>query len=173
MYEVDDKDEVIELGTAPQSSVGAPNPMLLAGEHDLFLAYYVQNVPGDWDGTSARIVDIDTEGEPVAVVRFSRCSAHMFGPPNDEAFDGHPLANRGLKPYGVFEIKKSSWVRKLERMNAVHPRHDKHSFMKGKKHFVFSFHDETFECVAETFTVEVSTGSVKGVVRRLLEAAGQ
>jgi hypothetical protein len=135
MYEVDDKDEVFELETAPQSSVGAPNPLVLAGEHDVFLAYYTQDDSHGWDGTSARIVGIDTEGEPVAVVRFRCCSAQMFGPPNDEAFGGHPLADRGLSPYGVFEIKDSSWVRKLERMNAVHPNHDKHRFMRNKKHF--------------------------------------
>src|SRR5262245_7316578 len=169
MYEVDDKDEVIELETAPQSSVGAPNPIVLAGEHDVFLAYCAQDKSDGWDGTSVRIVGTDTEGEQVAVVSFRRCSAHMFGPPNDEAFDGHPLADRGLRPYGVFEIKGSSWVRKLERMNSVHPNHDKHRFMKGRKHFVFSFHDTTFECVAEGFAIEVSTGSVKGVILRLLE----
>jgi hypothetical protein len=172
MYEVDDKDEVFELQMAPQSSVGAPNPIVLAGEDDVFLAYYTQDDSHGWDGTSARIVGIDTEGEPVAVVRFRRCSAHLFGPPNDEAFGGHPLADRGLSPYGVFEIKDSSWVRKLERMNAVHPNHDKHRFMRNKKHFVFSFHDTTFVFVAESFTVEVSTGSVKRVIRRVLEAAG-
>jgi hypothetical protein len=172
MYEVDDKDEVIELEIAPQSSVGAPNPIVLAGEHDVFLAYYTQDDSHGRDGTSTRIVGIDTEGEPVAVVRFRRCSAHTFGPPNDEAFGGYPLADRGLRPYGVFEIKDSSWVRKLEKVNAVHPRHDKHRFIRDKTHFVFSFHDTTCECVAERFTVEVSTGSVKRVIRRMLEAAG-
>ena len=83
-----------------------------------------------------------------------------------------PLADRGLRPYGVFEIRESSWVRKLERMNAAHPYHDKHRFMSDKKHFVFSFHDTTFECVAETFTVQVSTGSVKGALLRVLDGTG-
>jgi hypothetical protein len=172
MYEVDDKDEVIELENAPQSSVGAPNPMVVAGEHDVLLAYCVQDDSDDWDGTSVRIVGIDTEHERIAVVRFKRCSAHMLGPPNDEAFGGHPLADRGLRPYGAFEIRESSWVRKLERMNTVHPYHDKHRFMRDKKHFVFSFHDTTFECVAEGFTVDVSSGSVRHMIRRALDSAG-
>ncbi|MEK6551024.1 MAG: hypothetical protein AABZ50_05220 [Pseudomonadota bacterium] len=170
MYEVDDKDQVIEFKGVPQSSVGAPNPILLAGEHDVFLTYYLEDTPEGWDGTSVRIVGTDTEGEPVAVVKFKHCTAHMFGPPNDEAFSGHPLAERGLGPYGVFEIKNSSWIRKLEKMNAVHPYHDKRRFMENKKHFIFSFHDTTFECVAEEFTVEVSTGSVKSMVPHMLES---
>jgi hypothetical protein len=98
MYEIDDKDEVIELDTAPQSSVGAPNPIILAGEHDLFLAYCTEDEADGWNGTSVRIVGTETEGEAVAAVSFKRCSAHMLGPPNDEAFHGHPLADRGLSP---------------------------------------------------------------------------
>lgn len=170
MYEVDDKDQVIELKDVPQSSVGAPNPIVLAGEHDVLLTYYLEDTPGDWDGTSVRIVGTDTEGEPVAIVKFKHCTAHMFGPPNDEAFSGHPLAERGLGPYGVFEIKDSSWVRKLESMNTVHPYHNKLRFMENKKHFIFSFHDTTFECVAEGFTIEVSSGSLKSMVPRMLES---
>jgi len=169
MYEVDDKDQVIELNDVPQSSVGAPNPVVLAGEHDVLLTYYLEDAPEGWDGTSVRIVGTDTEGEPVAVVKFNQCTAHMSGPPNDETFSGHPLAERGLGPYGVFEIKNSSWLRKLESMNAVHPYHDKDRFLENKKHFVFSFHDTTFECIAEGFTVEVSTGSVKSMVPRMLD----
>lgn len=170
MHEVDDKDRVIELEGVPQSSVGAPIPIVLAGEHDVLLTYHLQDTPVGWDGTSARIVGIDTEGEPVAVVKFNHCTAHMFGPPNDEAFSGHPLAERGLGPYGVFEIKNSSWVRKLERMNAVHPYHDRSRFMENNSHFIFSFHDTTFECIAEGFTVEVYTGSVKSMLPRMLES---
>lgn len=170
MYEVDDKDQVIELKDVPHSSVGAPNPILLVGEHDAFLVYYLQNTPEGWDGTSARSVGVDTEGEPVAVVNFNRCYAHMFGPPNDESFSGHPLAKRGLRPYGVYEIKDSSWVRKLERMNAVHPYHDRRRFLENRKHFIFSFHDTTFECVAEGFTIERLAGSVKTAVSRMLDS---
>lgn len=106
----------------------------------------------------------------MAVVKFQRCTAHIFGPPNDEAFAGHPLADRGLNPYGVFEVKCSSWVRALERMNAVHPRHNKERYMENKKHFVFAFHDTTFECVAEGFEIKVTTGSVRGMVPHMLES---
>jgi hypothetical protein len=62
----------------------------------------------------------DTEGCLVAVVRFDRPYAHMFGPPNDEAFHGHPLANRGLCPYAVFEVRDSSWLRRLRQRPLSH-----------------------------------------------------
>jgi hypothetical protein len=170
MYEVDDRDQVVELKDVPQSSVGAPSPIVLAGEHDVLLTYYLEDRAERWDATAPRIVDVGTEREPVAIVTFHRCTAHMFGPPNDEAFSGHPLAKRGLGPYGVFEIRNSSWIRKLEKMNAVHPQHDRRRFMANKKHFIFSFHDSTFECVAESFTVTLSHGAVKSMVPNMLQA---
>ena len=170
MYEVDRKDKVIELGDVPQSSVGAPIPIVLADEHTVLLSYYLQDTPEGWDGTTVRVVSSETEGEPVAIVKFNWCYAHMFGPPNDEAFEGHPLSSRGLQPYGAFEIQSSSWLRKLEKMNSVHSYHDKTNFMENKKHFIFSFHDSVFECIAKNFQVEIYTGSVKSMVPRMLEA---
>jgi hypothetical protein len=105
-----------------------------------------------------------TGGGPVALVSFSYPYAHMFGPPNDEAFQGHPLESRGLRPYAVFEVLESSWIRHLERMNSVHAHHRPERFDKYH-HFVFAFHDTTFECVAESFSVSLHTGSVAEVLR--------
>jgi hypothetical protein len=164
MYSVDDKDVVVTLGGVPQSSVGAPCPMLLVGEHHLHLAYYLQDTPEDWHGQFVRVVGEDSNGEAVALVEFMRPYAHMFGPPNDEAFAGHPLASRGLEPYSVFEIRDSSWIRRVERMNAVHPYHRAERFLEYR-HYVFAFHDRTFECIAEGFTVSLQAGSVANVLQ--------
>src|SRR4051812_7108799 len=130
MYVVDAKDKVVKLNDLPQSSVGAPCPVVLAGEHALSVAYFLQDPPDAWDGKTVRVVSPETSAEPAAIVRFSGVYAHMFGPPNDEAFSGHPLAERGLQPYGAFEVLDSSRVRGLERMNAVHPRHQTAHFSK-------------------------------------------
>jgi hypothetical protein len=86
MYSVDARDTVVELKDTPQSSVGAPCPIVLATEHELHLAYYLQNTPPGWDGTSITVVDESSGGEPVAVVTLKHLQSHMFGPPNDEAF---------------------------------------------------------------------------------------
>ncbi len=164
MYQVDDQDTVKELSDLPQSSVGAPIPIIVEDEHRTFVAYYVEQRDPDWDGTTVRVVGPDSDDELVAIVKFN-AYATMFGPPNDEAFSGHPLAARGLKPYGFFEIFDSSWIRGLERMNSVHPYHDKTDFLARYRHFVLSFHDTTFECIASEFElVETRTGSVVGAI---------
>ncbi len=91
----------------------------------------------------------------------------MFGPPNDEAFAGHPLASRGLQPYGAFEVLASSWIRQLERMNAVHRHHDPEDFAVYR-HIVLAFHDSTFECIAEGYTCEEAWGFPSSLIAHAL-----
>ena len=165
MYVVTRNDRVRELAELPQSSIGAPCPMILVGEHSLRIAYYLEETEAGWDGTTVRLLSADEGNEPCAVVDFITPYAHMFGPPNDEAFSGHPLAERGLRPYGAFEVEGSSWLGTLERMNSVHPYHQTERFKKYR-HFILSFHDATFECIAESFTLITCRGSVDAVLRQ-------
>lgn len=171
MYEVDNRDEVQELAGVPQSSIGAPIPFLISDEHRVVLAYYVEERDPEWDGQTVRVIGPTSASEPLAIARFERCYAHMFGPPNDEAFSGHPLASRGLGPYGAYEVLRSSWIRRLERMNSVHERHRPEDFWK-LRHLIFAFHDSTFECVCEAFDVRVSHGSVATTVPEMVKLLG-
>ena len=161
MYQVDEKDKVIELKDVPQSSVGAPLPIVLSDEGKTFLAYLLQP---NWSNPPT-IEELEKD-ESIAIVEFNSCSSLMFGPPNDEAFEGHPLESRGLHPYGVFEIEKSSWMRKLERMNSVHERHNPEN-SAGYKHFIFAFHDSTFECIAKSFEISIHEGSMESILSEM------
>ncbi len=166
MYVCDDKDEVLELRNLPQSDVGAPLPVLCAAEHHLCLAFIVSEPDPEFDGTTVQVVGPDTEDKSIAVVSFARHYAHMLGPPNDEAFEGHPLAGRGLRPYAIFEVRNSSWIRRLEGMNQVHPSHSAEPF-QSYRHFIFAFHDSTFECMAEDYSVSVRRGSIESVLTEI------
>jgi hypothetical protein len=168
MYDVDKRDHVVELMNVPQSSVGAPIPFVMSDEHRLVLAYYIEDAPENWDGSTVRIVAPTDADQPVALIRFRFCYAHMFGPPNEEAFSGHPLASRGLRPCGAFEVKDSSWIRRLERMNSVHRYHRPEVFW-NRRHLIFAFHDTTFECVCDGFEVSVTQGSLESVVPEMVK----
>jgi hypothetical protein len=169
MYSIDGKDRVQKLSDVPQSSAGAPLPLVVATEQGLALAYLVEQHNPSWDGTTIRVVDSGTEGEIVAVVEFLRPRAHLLGPPNDEAFGAHPLAPYGLRPYAAFEVEQSSWIRSLERANRIHPAHDPRLFAT-LRHFIFAFHDSVFECVAESYVVRgLFEGSLASVAPSLLE----
>jgi hypothetical protein len=159
MYDVDERDRVITLEGVPQSSVGAPLPFVMADEHRVILAYYLEDRPAGWDGSNTRIVDPMISQEPIALIRFQSYADFMFGPPNDEAFAGHPLASRGLHPYDAFRIEDSSWIRRLERMNSVHRNHRPERFWE-LEHLVFTFHDSIFECVCQTLDIRIARGSI-------------
>ena len=167
MYSIDDKDEVFELTGVPQSSVGAPLPFVMSDEHRLLLSYAVENVPTGWDGTWVRVVTPASD-RTIAFVEFKRYCSYQFGPPNDEAFEGHPLASRGLRPYSAFEILGSSWLRQLERANRVHEHHNPESYAR-LKHYVFAFHDSTFECIAEGFEITLREGSLDSLLPAQLD----
>jgi hypothetical protein len=170
MYEVDDRDRVVELDDVPQSSVGAPLPVVVANEYTVQLAYHLSVPDPDWDGSYVRVVDAAT-GNPVVLVRFEDAAAWFHGPPNDEAFEGHPLASRGLRPYAAFRIEESSWIRRLELLNSVHPQHAPETFWR-LCHFVFAFHDSTFECVARSFTAVEVEGPLTRVAQQMASALG-
>jgi hypothetical protein len=172
MYTVDQRDRVVELRDVPQSDVGAPCPLVLANEGKVVVVYHRSNVPPGWDGTTVNVLGPNSAGEPAAIVRFDWVTASMFGPPNDEAFAGHPLASRGLRPYGAFEVLDSSWVRRLERMNSVHPQHRPEGYA-DRRHFVLTFHDSVFECVARSYECELALGPLTGLVARLSPELGR
>jgi hypothetical protein len=95
----------------------------------------------------------------------------MFGPPNDEGLEGHPLYSRGLDYHNCFEVRESSWIRSFERMNRVHMWHDATRFARYR-HFIITFQDSTFECIAERYRVSIQTGDPAEVVRHASAISG-
>jgi hypothetical protein len=92
------------------------------------------------------IFESTRSGESV-LVEFAGCFLTRFGYPNDEALVGHQLYSRGLRSYGVFEVRESGWLMDIVARNAI-------SFPSAKlpslRHFVITFHDSTFECLAQS-----------------------
>jgi hypothetical protein len=164
MYCVD-QELLVELDGIPQSSVGSPEPVVISDQHLTFLVYVIEDEP-KWDGRVLSESDLSLFIERVALVEFQRCRTYSFGFPNDEAIQAHPLYALGLKPYSAFEVQKSSWLSQLEQMNSVHPRHKPDSF-ESLHHYVFTFHDSTFECLAERYQVTEHQKSMRELVQEV------
>ena len=146
-------DQVIELKNVPQSCVGAPYPVIICDERMLLLAYDVQQLSPNFEpGHILTDADMASFAPQTALVEFKLYYSYSFGAPNDEAINGHPLYERGLRSYSAFEVKNSSWIRELERRNSVHHSHNPKRF-ESLQHYVFTFHDSTFECVAREFKI--------------------
>jgi len=171
MYQIRD-DRIVEIEGVPRPDMGAPLPALVSDESHLLLAYVITEPDPTWDGADVNAVSPDSPDQPIAIVRLDRPYAHLFGPPNDETLDGHPLAARGLCRYSVNEVIHSSWIHSLERMNSVHPCH-RSEYFEQLKHYIFAFHDSTFECVAEGLTVKMHHGSMHSAIRLMVETLGE
>jgi hypothetical protein len=162
------RDKVVKLEDMPQSSIGAPCPVTIADEHHLAIAFYLEPRNEKWDGTAVRVVGPDTDGETFAIVTFKSALAYFNGPPNDEAFAGHPLEKRGLSPYGAFEVKHSSWLRYLMKMDRVHRCHKDDAYA-DYRHLILTFHDTTFECIAKGYRISTSVGSLRSAIGSMIE----
>jgi len=119
---------VEELADWPKPGTGNAGPVLRYGAGPLKLAY-------------------DTSDNKVAVVTIPICLQVLCGHPNDEVLQGHPLYGKGLTFYSVHQVRNSSRLAAMERANSIHPRHNAASYLKDKEHWIFTFQDETVECL--------------------------
>ena len=146
-------DRVVPLDVGVVADPGVSGAVLLRDDHRTYLTFR----------SCARSV---TEGAgPTAIVTFERCLITKFGYPNDEALDGHPLSARGLAAYGVFEVLDSSWARSVVIQNRVRFPATPDDY--AGRHFVFAFHDSTFECLARDLRVEFAEGPAAEIIQRL------
>lgn len=145
----------VELTDVAEWDIGAPLPHVLAANGRVILVYYLRGQPDSgWDGSWVSVVNpAAPDAVPLAVVEFAFVHDVKFGGPNDEAIEGHPLHGRGLEPYAAHEVINSRWLAEAERINSVHPMHQG-GWDERLHHYVFCFHDDTFECLAKAFHVE-------------------
>jgi hypothetical protein len=132
--------------------VGAPMPHLIANGSHTFLGFYLR--------------DNYLEGErieSIALVEFYRCISVKLGSPNDEIFHGHPLYGKGLDFYTAQIVRNSKWINELEAINKVHSQYNK-ELWRSLNHYVLWFHDETFECIAKSFRVEIFQTNMDEVI---------
>lgn len=139
---------------------GAPMPHLLTNGYRTILLFYLRD---DYSESM--------ETESVALVEFHRCISAKLGDPNEEIFHGHRLHGSGLEPYSAQIVRNSKWIQELEGINKVHSQYDP-ELWRSLNHYIFWFHDDTFECVAKSYEVEVFQKSLADVLgeaaRRIL-----
>jgi hypothetical protein len=136
-------DRVIRLDLGCVPDPGDSGPLLLQDERRAYLLF---NLP---------TLNPDDMAEPlrIALVELQGCRATRFGYPNDEALPGHPLYQQGLSYYGVFEVLESSWITQLEGQNRVR---FPNSRPRTSRHFAFTFHDSTLECIADDLSLSIT-----------------
>ena len=102
-----------------------------------------------------------------AIVEMRKCICTKFGYPNDEALGGHPLRDKGLIAYGIFKVLNSSWLLTLEKQNKINfPNHSQ--WFYSYSHFIFTFHDSTFECICDELHITLSEEPYKKILKMIL-----
>jgi hypothetical protein len=155
MTEEKDKVIALNLGCWPEAAVSGA--LLLQTEYKAYLTFNAQG-----DGPDGLSEDVGT-----AVVEIVRCKITKFGYPNDEASLGHPLYRKGLIQYGIYEVLNSSWLAELAEQNRI--ALPDRTGTTGMRHFVFVFHDSTFECLAQDVKISLHTEPYQSVFKSISE----
>jgi len=141
----------------------APMPHVMTAARKTYLMYAVQEPDLNLDGSSDKLVQI-SDVSTVALVKLIDCYAYTFGGPNDEVLSGHPLWGRGLSYSSAHVIAHSRWLAEAENINKVHQHYNPDRW-KTRKHYLLSFKDETFECLASGYKIEVFRESLEQVAQ--------
>ena len=123
-----------------------PVPMIFEGGGSLYVIFWALLEDG--------------AGEDIYTIKFNGVSQYKFGTPNDENITGHPYHSLGLGRYAFYEVLHSDWTKGLKKINSGHSKFDERTWDK-KRHFIITFRDETFECVADSFEINQEKNSVE------------
>ena len=147
-------------------NIEAPLPLVIQNDYKTFPIFYVREPDPDWDGSYVTVKDPgDGSVESLALVEFHGSISAKLGSPNDEVLEGHPLNVKGLDGSTAQRVVGSVWLAELEAISRVHRCYDPACWRK-LNHYVLWFHNTTFECVAESFMVELYRESLGELLAR-------
>jgi hypothetical protein len=132
------EDHVVLLESVPHPAADAAEPFIVASDRRVILAYPIAE--SDFE----RFGPFDSDDDPFCTVLFPDAVFHRLGPPGDLDLEIHPLASQGLNGYSVHEVMNSSLAAEISAVASHGP---------APRHFVITFQDSTFECVASDYTV--------------------
>jgi len=124
-------------------------------------------VDPNWDGIYVNVVDPSSpQMEKLSFVTIDGCRSTRFGAPNDEVFHGHYLYGHGQEAYEAQIVVNSRWLHEVQAINSVHAQYNPDRWT-NLKHFIFWFHDTTFECLATSLTPEITHDTMSNLLARL------
>jgi hypothetical protein len=136
-----ERDRVVPLESVPRPSGDEPAPFIAGTERQLALAYRIGQSDLATYGAS-----FDEEA-PFCVLLFPQPASHAH---TNEEFGLHPLTANGLIEHCVHEVLNSA---------SVATPSDADPSAMTERHFVITFRDSTFECIAADCVVAGVYGS--------------
>jgi hypothetical protein len=139
------EDLVVLLDDVPHPAADAAEPFLVSSGQRVILAYPIAE--SDFE----RFGPFDSDDDPFCTVLFPDAAFYRLGPPGNGELEIHPLAAQGLLGYSVHEVMNSSLAAEIPA--AGEPAAATNSTSAAHRHFVVTFNESTFECVASDYTV--------------------
>ncbi|CAG4914388.1 hypothetical protein [Paraburkholderia gardini] len=133
-----EQDQVVLMDDIPHPDHDTSAPFVLANERLVAIVYRIAKTDFERFGPFS-------DDDPFCVIAFMSAAFHQFGPPRDADLPAYFLASKGLLGYSAHEVMRSSLV-----ADSWGPAY---SLEGGLRHFVLTFGDSTFECVAGDCTV--------------------
>lgn len=134
---------------------GAPLPFVVANDTLLYLMFF------------GKELEETADQEPIRLMKFILPIAHKFGMPGNETIQGHPYYKIGLRSPGIFRLNGSDWIEQLKTIDKIHPYFDDKKWT-GFNHYIITFHDNMFECVAKDFEATMELRSAQEVITELV-----
>jgi hypothetical protein len=149
----------LNLGIRPEAAVSGG--MLIQTEQLTFLTFNAVRPTKQMSLPGAPSL----EDAGIALFTFQRCLLTRFGYPNDEARWGIPRFKK--VSYGIYEVRNSSWIKEVVQMNRYRFPNTTDNYVS--RHYLFAFHDSTFECLADDLKYEILNEPFEVVLRRITE----
>lgn len=155
--------KLVEIKDLFEMDSGSPSPTILSNDNELFIAFYADQKRALSDPTERNII-YDTG---IFALKFKRYLKYLFGLPGNETLNGHPYQKLGIKSFSFYELRDSDLIKELQNIDKVHPYYDSGKW-KTYKHYIITFHDNMFECVAQSFEIRKENASIYNQVSNML-----
>src|SRR5688572_2700180 len=136
--------ELIEIKGLVEMDFGSPSPIIISNDNMVYVSFYGSN-GNNISEPQERNTVYDTD---VFTIKFKNHLKYSFGIPSNETIEGHPYYKLGMKSYTFYELKKSDLIKQLENIEKVHLYYNPEKW-KEYRHYILTFHDNMFECVAK------------------------
>ena len=146
---------------------GAACPNIICDSMHLKVLFYLDLFNSSEPVTMIKERDVEND-TGIAILNFKRKYIHKFGVPGDETLHGHPYYQIGLKHYSFFSVEDSDWIKDIKRIASHHPYFNENNY-NNLNHYVLTFKEGVFECVATDYSIEYSFDSMNNTLQRTID----
>jgi hypothetical protein len=155
--------ELIEIKGLFEIDYGAPSPTILSNDTKLYIAFYADRT----DNSTVLHERNEVYDTGIVALKFNRYINYRFGMPGNETIHGHPYSKLGMSSCSFYELKDSDYIKSLQDIDKVHRRYDAEEW-RQYHHYILTFHDNMFECVAHNFEIREENTSLHSQVTTMV-----